>query len=208
MQALVPIQEHNEFGFNIVEICDRLNERTDYVGLTKEAFETEMTPFALTRALATFERTLISGNSPYDKYTRGEGSLTASELNGMELFNSNRTNCSSCHTGFNFTDYSFRNNGYESGDIGRMRLTLDSSDYSIMKVASLRNVALSAPYMHDGSFSTLRQVIDQYNAGGNSQYKDPLIKPLSLTEFEIEDLISFLNSLTDQTFISNENFQE
>ncbi len=209
MQVLVPIQEHSEMDFNIVEICERLNQDEEYVQMSADAFDSEITPFVVTRALATFERTLISGNSPYDKYSRGQGTLTASETRGMELFfNSERTNCSSCHSGFNFTDYSIRNNGYESGDIGKMRLTGDSSDYSLFKVASLRNVSLTAPYMHDGSFSTLREVIDQYNGGGSSDLKDPLIKPLNLSEQEINDLINFLTSLTDQEFISNKNFQE
>ena len=208
MQVLVPIQEHSEMDFNIVEICERLSQDPEYVQMSTDAFDSEVTPFVVTRALATFERTLISGNSPYDKFIRDQGTLTASEMRGMELFNSNRTNCSSCHSAFNFTDYSIRNNGYESGDIGKMRLTGDSSDYSLFKVASLRNVSLTAPYMHDGSFSTLREVIDQYNNGGSSDLKDQLIKPLSLNEQEINDLISFLTSLSDQEFISNKSFQE
>lgn len=208
MQILIPIQEHNEFGFNIVEACERLNEIKEYVEMTEDAFGTEMTPFALTRALATFERTLISGNSPYDLHNRGDASLSPSALKGMTLFNSSKTNCSSCHSGFNFTDYSFKNNGYESGDIGRMRFTGDSVDYSVFKVPSLRNIGLTGPYMHDGSFSTLREVIDQYNSGGSSNFNDPLIQPLNLNEQEINDLISFLTSLTDQDFISNKNFQE
>jgi cytochrome c peroxidase len=208
MQILIPIQEHNEFGFNIVEACERLKEITEYVEMTEDAFGTEMTPFALTRALATFERTLISGNSPYDLHNRGDASLSSSALKGMTLFNSSKTNCSSCHSGFNFTDYSFRNNGYDSGDIGRMRLTLDSADYAHFKVPSLRNIELTVPYMHDGSFSSLREVINHYNAGGSSDLKDPLLQPLGLSDSEIGDIINFLKSLTDQEFISNKNFQE
>lgn len=208
MQVLVPIQEHSEMDFNIVEICDRLNQYSEYIEMAKEAFGTEITPLAVTRALATFERTLISGNSAYDKFLRNEGTLTTSQIRGMELFKSDRANCASCHSGFNFTDYSIRNNGYESGDIGKMRLTADSADYSLFKVPTLRNVALTAPYMHDGSFSSLHQVLEHYNAGGFSDSKDPLIKPLNLNEQEINDLVSFLESLTDQEFISNKNFQE
>lgn len=208
MQVLVPIQEHNEFAFNMVELCERLNEMPDYVRMTQDAFGTEMTPFALTRALATFERTLISGNSPYDQFKQGKGALSASEMRGMDLFFSARTNCSTCHSGINFTDYSIRNNGYESGDVGRMRFTTDSADYSLFKIPSLRNIALTDPYMHDGSFATLREVIDNYNAGGSSAYSDPLIRPLNLTETEINDLIQFLHSLTDEEFISNPIFKE
>lgn len=208
MQVLVPIQEHNEFNSNIVEIADKLNAIEAYVNMSQEAFDRNPDPFVITRALATFERTIISGNSDFDKYfyENKTDALTDTERRGMELFMSSKTNCSSCHSGFNFTDNRFTNNGlYETySDVGRYRLTLQDSDVSVFKVPTLRNIALTSPYMHDGSLKTLDQVVRHYNSGGaDHPNKSPLIKPLNLTETEIADLIAFLESLTDVEFTQN-----
>lgn len=207
MQVLVPIQEHVEFDFHILELADRLKEDEEYLRLTREGFDREPDAYTITRALATFERTLVSGNSPYDRHTYlGQPSLSNSAERGMELFFSHRTNCSACHSGFNFTDYRFANNGiYENyKDPGRTRLTLDSADYALFKVPSLRNVAMTAPYMHDGSMNTLREVVLHYNSGGaKCQQKSDLIQPLHLSTQEVDDLVNFLESLTDTDFITN-----
>ena len=113
MQILVPIQEHNEFNSNIIEIAERMSKDVEYVAMSQAAYDREPDAFVITRALACFERSLISGNSPYDRYSFHEESsaLTQLEKSGMELFFSERAQCSSCHGGFNFTDYSFQNNG-------------------------------------------------------------------------------------------------
>ncbi len=212
MQVLVPIQEHAEFDFNIVLLSDRLSQEPDYVQMSVEAYDRQPDPFVITRALACFERSLISGFSPYDQYVHYDysESLSDSEVRGMQLFNSDKTNCSTCHEGFNFSNYGFANNGlYEDyPDLGRMRLTGQESDRAMFKIPSLRNVGLTAPYMHDGSMKTLQDVIEHYDQGGkeNAQ-KSELIKPLNLTEQEKRDLISFLESLTDQSFIDNPLFK-
>jgi cytochrome c peroxidase len=210
MQVLVPIQEHAEFDNNILTIADRLYDNEIYLSLSWQAYNKDPDPFVITRALATYERALISGHSPYDMHEQGVTTLTPSEVRGMELFNSDRTQCSSCHSGFNFTDYGFYNNGlYEVyADIGRMRLTSDSTDLAKFKTPSLRNVSLTAPYMHDGSMADLRSVLDHYNSGGaNHMNKDPRIKALNLTESELDDLQAFLESLTDMNFVQDRKFQ-
>ena len=177
------------------------------------AYEREVDGFVITRALSTFQRTMVSGNSAYDKYIYqgNQSALNSSEKRGMELFLSSRTNCSSCHGGFNFTNYSFENNGLDSiyADNGRFRLTNDSADEALFKVPSLRNVGLTAPYMHDGHFSTLAEVVEHYNSGGeNHKNKSSLIQPLTLSQAEKDELLAFLNSLTDYSFINDLKWQE
>ena len=211
MQILVPIQEHNEFNHNIVDIAEQLSKNADYTQMSRNAYNRDIDPYVITRAIATFERTLISGNSKYDKSLNKKLSLSQEEINGMNLFFSDQTNCSDCHSGFNFTNYAFENNGLYTNytDIGRMRVTLDSSDLSLFKVPSLRNVAQTGPYMHDGSLNTLQEVLSHYNQGGHPhQNKNPLIRPLNLSQQEIDDIISFLNSLTDWDFANNPDFME
>jgi cytochrome c peroxidase len=208
MQVLVPIQEHVEFDYNILRIAERMNRDSTYRQMSQRAYNRLPDPFVITRSIACFERTLISGNSRYDEYRyRGiRSALNESEKRGMDLFFSNRTQCSSCHGGFNFTRYAFENNGLYSlyADPGRFRLTGDSSDLARFKVPSLRNVELTAPYMHDGSMATLSDVIQHYNTGGKAHpHKNPLIRPLGLTPGEKKDLESFLISLTDPDFVRN-----
>ena len=115
--------------------------------------------------------------------------------------------CSSCHGGVLFSEHSFQNNGlYEDyEDDGRFRLTLEESDRALFKVHSLRNVALTPPYMHDGSIESLEEVIEHYDSGGAAHpNKSPLVKALNLTDIEKDELIAFLHTLTDYDFISNE----
>jgi cytochrome c peroxidase len=124
---------------------------------------------------------------------------------------SNKTNCSQCHSGFNFTNYTFENNGLYTNyaDSGRMRLTQIESDRARFKVPTLRNAQLTAPYMHDGSIKTLEEVVAHYNTGGKIHAnKSTLIKPLGLTQQEQNDIVAFLNTLTDYTFINNKNLQK
>lgn len=213
MQVLVPIQEHNEFDFNIVLLADRLRKDTSYRHMSWKAYEREPDAFVITRSLATFERSLISGYSPYDHYTSyGDvDALSPSEVNGMKLFFSDRTNCVECHNGFNFTNYAFENNGlYQSyDDLGRFRLTGENVDLARFKVPSLRNIELTSPYMHDGSIQTIEEVVDHYNSGGKDHpNKSDLIKPLYLTEKEKKELVHFLKSLTDDAFVNNPSFKK
>ena len=211
MQVLVPIQEHDEFDFNIVDLSQRLEQDPEYNEMARKAYGRDIDPFVITRAIANYERSFISGNSFYDKHVNGSDNvLSAEQLNGMNLFFSTRTNCSSCHSGFNFSDYSFRNTGLyeEYENIGRMRLTQLESDKALFKVPSLRNVEFTAPYMHDGSFSTLEQVVEHYNGGGEDHInKSELIKPLKLTDTEKRELVAFLESLSDPQFIRTALFK-
>lgn len=209
LQVLVPIQEHAEMDFNILEIAERLNEDSTYVAMSKEAYDRVPDAYVITRALSTFERTLISGESAYDLSERGELELDEAAERGKDLFFSERSSCSTCHDGFLFTNHGFFNNGLyeEYEDPGKYRLTADSADLALFKVPSLRNVGLSAPYMHDGSLATLEDVVGHYNAGGQDHpQKDDRIKTLNLTDKEIDDLIAFLNALTDERFTQNELF--
>lgn len=210
-QILVPIQEHDEFDFNIVLIAERLNKMPQYVQMSRAVFGRDPDPYVITRAIATFERTLVSGNSNYDRYINWQDSsdFNSSAQRGMRLFNSDKTNCNKCHNGLNFTNYSFENNGlYEHyNDPGRLRLTNKEADRALFKVPTLRNIALTAPYMHDGSIQTLDAVIAHYNSGGkNHPHKSSLIKPLGLTTKEQRDLLAFLQSLTDNEFINKKEF--
>ncbi len=213
MQVLVPIQEHNEFNHNIVNIVDELKNDSSYEEASLNAYDRTFDGYVLTRAISLFQRTMVSGNSAYDQYS-SQGKLSAlspTERNGMELFFSNKTNCSSCHSGFNFTNYNFENNGLDSvyADNGRFRFTNDSTDEATFKVPSLRNVGLTAPYMHDGRFTTLEEVVDHYNSGGkNHKNKSPLIQTLQLTTIEKTELIAFLNSLTDYDFVNDQKWKE
>lgn len=213
MQVLVPIQEHDEFDFNILLIAERMLTDSQYVRMSEEAYDRIPDPYVITRALACFERSLLSGWSPYDQYISGDHNhqLPAAALRGIELFFSERTQCSSCHSGFNFTDYSFTNNGlYEEYiDPGRFRLSGEEADRATFKVPSLRNVAVTAPYMHDGSLPNLASVVAHYNSGGYAHpNKAERIQPLGLTIAEQQDLIAFLESLTDPLFIENPLFQK
>lgn len=211
MQILVPIQEHAEFDFSMPEIVERLEKNKEYVQMAKNAYARDLDAFVITRAIATFERSLISGNSMYDKFfvQNFNSSIPSDIVKGKDLFFSERTNCSQCHSGFNFTSYSFENNGlYEVySDLGKKRASGKDEDEALFKVPSLRNIKLTAPYMHDGSLVSLKEVIEHYNSGGQKhKHKSKLINPLQLTELEKSQLISFLNSLTDEQFISNKIF--
>lgn len=212
MQVLVPIQEHAEMDFNIVDAAIRIANNTEYAALSTRAYNRPMDAFVITRALATYERTMISGNSAYDDYLNGNAqALTASQKRGMDLFFSSQTNCSSCHSGVLLSDHSFANNGlYEVYyDAGRMRLTNDSADFSLFRVPSLRNVEYTAPYMHDGSIATLEEVLNHYNTGGaNHPNKSALIQPLNLSERDMNDIIAFLKALSDPSILTDSRFQE
>ena len=213
MQVLVPIQEHVEFDNNIVLIVEDLSKDEEYNLLSQKAYSQDIGAYTITRALANYERSIISGTSPYDQFVNYgiEGALSEDQKKGMDLFFSERTNCSQCHSGFNFSNYQFENNGLyeEYKDLGRQRLTLKEEDKALFKVPTLRNIALTGPYMHDGSLANLEDVIAHYNLGGKMHFqKSEWIKPLNLTSTEKDELIAFLGSLTDNNFINNPIFEE
>lgn len=212
-QVLVPLQEHNEFDFNIVLAGERLMLDSTYVTMSQAAYDRTPDYYVITRAIANFERSLISNSSYFDQYhyEGQEDALTDAQKRGLGLFYSEKTNCFKCHGGPNFTNYSFENNGlYEDySDQGRRRLTDLDSDEGLFKVPSLRNVEVTGPFMHDGSMITLSEVIDHYNSGGeNHPNKSSIIRPLHLTTQEKKDLVAFLLSLTDEKFLTDKQFRE
>lgn len=211
MQILVPIQEHNELGSNIIDIADRMCEDSTYVEMSFDAYDQEPNAFVITRAISCFERSLISGNSRYDQYFhQGDSTaLSTLELAGMDLFFGDKAKCSSCHSGFNFTDYSFQNNGLymNYADSGRYRFTNLEQDRGLFKVPSLRNIGFTAPYMHDGSITSLEDVLNHYSSG-IKPHKN-LAKQLSsiqLTDHEKAGLLAFLTTLNDSSILAIEWF--
>lgn len=202
MQILVPIQEHNEFDFNILLIAERMNAEEDYVALSQKAYGRAPDSYVITRSIAAFERTLIGGTSRYDQFIQGDAkAFTADEKQGYELFRSDRLNCTQCHSGFLLTDFSYQNNGLyiHYADSGRARITKLPEDRAKFKVPSLRNVALTAPYMHNGSIQTLEDVIRHYEHGGKDHpSKNEAVRGFSLTTEERFALVAFLEALTDQ----------
>lgn len=212
MQVLVPIQEHNEFDFNILLIAKRLQRDSAYCQLSRNAYQRKPDHYVITRALGVFERTLISGNSPYDvwKRTGNAAAMSADAHAGRELFFSKRTGCANCHSGFNFTNYQFENTGLylHYPDSGRMRFTHNEADRARFKVPTLRNVALTAPFMHDGSLPTLQAVVQHFNSGGlPHKNKSELLDSLHLSEMEQAQLVAFLEALTDTSFANRSAFR-
>jgi len=202
------------FGMDTIELQRRLENHPLYPKLFKEAFGNDARPTAwlVAQAISTFVRCLVSGNSAYDRYIRGDtNALTDSQKRGMKLFFSERTRCSVCHAGFLFTDLQFHNTGTSMfyADWGRFYVTKDYKDKYKFITPSLRNVEVSAPYLHDGTYQTLEEVIENYNRGGLPFInRDTLMKPLNLTRQEKEDLINFLKALTDWEFLTNPDFAE
>ena len=208
-QTIVPIQEHKEFDFNIYLIINRLMNNPRYVDLALKGFGTEITHYVYSRSLAEFERTLISDNSPYDRFVRGDKeSLNDSQKRGRDIF-FNKLYCSECHSGHDLTTDALVNNGlYEVyADSGRMRLTEKEIDRAVFKVPTLRNIEVTAPYMHDGSIVSLRGVVEHYSSGGyDHPAKGKVIVPFEISEEQKTDLINFLKALTDEEFLTNPNF--
>tara|TARA_B100000767_G_C19761623_1_gene535395 strand:+ start:1695 stop:2777 length:1083 start_codon:yes stop_codon:yes gene_type:complete len=203
-----PIEMHN--SWSNVEIA--LNSHIDYPDLFKEAFNIDyIDSIHIVRAIAQFERTLISGNSKFDKYLRGETQLTSSELGGYAIFNSEKGDCFHCHGSQMFMDNLFHNNGLDTEpftDIGLGKITNNSFDNGKFKTPTLRNIEFSSPYMHDGRFTSIEEVVEHYNSGGKySTTIDPLMKKigigLQLTNNEMENLVAFLKTLSDTEFIDS-----
>lgn len=223
-QVHFPLADKTEMNLPIEEAIARLNSSDKYKKLFKEAFgEQQISLSLLEKAIAQFERTLNSTNSRYDQYLQGKTMFTEQEIRGKELFfthpipenNVRGGNCGDCHTIFSTFTFDFRNTGLDSitTDYGRASVTNSSLDEAKFKTPSLRNIALSAPYMHDGRLKTLDDVLNHYNEHiKNHTNLDPLIsvasnnkngKTLGLTNQEKKDIIAFLHTLTDSSFITN-----
>jgi cytochrome c peroxidase len=209
-QAIAPITSPLEMDLRLGAAVARVAADPSYGPMFERAFGGPPTPERLTGALATFVRTLVSGASRYDRYRRGDTTaLGPAERRGMDLFFGERAECFHCHDGFNFTNERYANDGsYLPGsDVGRQRITQSPNDRGRFKVPTLRNVAVTAPYLHDGSLATLEEVVDQYVRGGRGdESTDPTIHPLPLDEGEQRDLVAFLRALTDESFLRDPRF--
>lgn len=211
-QAFEPVTNPNEMNNTWINVENILNANKDYQILFKEAFNIDYIDSThIVKAIAQFERSLVSSNSKFDKFYRGEISLSPSELNGYAIYNSERGDCFHCHGTLLFTDNLFHNNAIESEepflDNGLGNVTNNPSDNGKFKTPSLRNIEYSAPYMHDGRFTTLAQVLEHYNSGGHyTSTVDPLMKKigigLQLTNQELSDLLAFLKTLSDEDYVS------
>jgi len=206
LQVLAPIIDTNELGADFLVVLERLKQDSNYIKMFRDAFDTLPNVFGITRSIAAFERSLVMGNSAYDRYILGDSNaLNSSEKNGLRLFNSQKLNCISCHSGVLFTDFSYQNIGIEHQfeDSGRARITYRPMDVGKFEVPSLRNVAITPPYMHDGSMKTLDEVVRYLEkGGGNHPNKSDLVQPFTLSSTERNDLVHFLNALTDQEFLN------
>lgn len=219
-QAATPLTNPHEMGQSLCVSAEKLQQKGDYPARFAATFGSDtISGDAIVKALAQFERTLISANSKYDRYLRGEYQPTASEANGIALFFNNPdpvrglrgASCGHCHGGPKTFSELYHNNGLDSlpRDGGREKITGQSYDRGRFRVATLRNIALTAPYMHDGRFTTLEEVVDHYN---DHIKASPSLSPflqdmrLGLTGQEKKDLIAFLRLLTDSSFISDKRY--
>ena len=212
MQALAPISDPNEMGSSIVEVVEKLQANENYPPLFYAAFgDTLITGAKVLKALSQFQLTLISSNSKYDKVMSKEGTetFTTQEQNGYDLY---IKHCASCHVEPLFTTGEFTNNGLvpdsDLNDLGRMQITQNASDSLSFKTPSLRNLKYSFPYMHDGRFDNLREVIDHYTEQIDpAGFIDPrLNQKIELTSNQKVDLIAFLRTLNDKDFVFNKDF--
>lgn len=208
-QALMPIAHPDEMGLPIKEAVARLNADASYRQLFLRIFKTLPNSNNLGAAFAAFERTLETDSSRFDAYIDDVVAFTPSEERGRKLFISEKTKCFDCHRGPDFTDDQFKNiglfDGYALNDSGRYLISRKKEDLGKFKTPGLRNIALTAPYMHNGMFQTLEEVIDYYNNPGafvlNPVNMDTTMGvPIGLTKQEKTDLVAFLKTLTDKRF--------
>lgn len=225
-QALKPIQDPLEMNETLPNVVAKLSNSQQYKDQFIRTFgSSEITPEKMALAMEQFMLSIVSNDSKFDRFLAGEIQLTESEERGRLLFSTeynpffpeiSGADCQHCHGGANFENDKYMNNGLDSEaaitDIGRQAVTLLPGDRAKFKVPSLRNVALTSPYMHDGRFKTLEEVIDHYNAGiQESSTVDPAIlntkgTGLFLTKQDKQDLVNFLKTLADDTFQHNPDY--
>jgi cytochrome c peroxidase len=205
-QALGPIENPVEMGHTLEAMVADLSGIQGYAPLFEAAFGTpEITREGVAMAIASFERTVLAGNAPFDRHAAGDaGAMSEAAKRGMEIFNdAGRGNCVTCHAGFNFTDESYHNLGVgmaaEKPDLGRYEVTKVDTDRGAFKTPTLRNLRHSDPYMHDGSEKTLASVVELYNRGGvPNEWLSQEIHPLDLSEQDKADLVAFLEALNGE----------
>ena len=196
-QALGPIQNPIEMNMTLPEVVKKLNAIPGYKSEFQKVFKTDVTADGIGKAIASFERTVLSGDAPYDKFVAGDAkALSPAAERGRVLF-FGAARCTSCHGGENFSDHAFHNIGigmeHEKPDIGRFDQSKIEGDTGGFKTPSLREIARTAPYMHDGRFKTLDEVVEYYNKGGHpNPYLDEEIFPLKLSKAQLTDLVTFL----------------
>ena len=204
-QALAPIEDDREMDAELDTLLARLNAEPSYSMEFQDVFGGPASIATMTQALASFQRTIRTVDSRFDRYLDGATSeLTDREIRGLQVFNG-KAGCADCHAGVLLTTQEFANNGLSpaGSDSGRARITLNPDDFGRFKVPSLRNVSLTAPYMHDGRFRSLEEVVTHYNTGGSGvRGQDDRIHPLDLSQSEMSDLIAFLNALTDESIVA------
>ncbi|MEZ5038238.1 MAG: cytochrome c peroxidase [Saprospiraceae bacterium] len=220
-QALIPVEDSVELGNDWALVVQKLQSHPTYPAKFRKAFGlervAEIDSTWVVKAIAQFERSLISSNTKFDDFLAGKASLSAAEERGrLIFFDESETlptgECSHCHIPPLFTSLEFFNNGLDNtdgdlNDLGRAAISQNPFDRGKFKTPTLRNIALTAPYMHDARFSTLEEVIDQYNKGGHySRNESPNIRPLNLTAEHRADLIAFLNTLTDSIYLHHPGF--
>jgi len=200
--VLKHIEDPEVYGNKVDEVVKIIGSIEKYGDKFNSVFDSDVNTENMAKAISSFVRTLVSGNSPYDKYMAGDKSAMAdSAVRGMNLFLSEKLNCRACHSGPNFTDYKYHNNGTKidssNPDLGRYLVTKNESDKYLFKTPTLRDISRTSPYMHNGSVKGLSNLSRFYNEGGvQNNYRSPLVKPLNLTEKEEAELKGFLRCLT------------
>lgn len=203
-QAKGPIANPIEMGMTHDGVVDRIRQVAGYRPLFAKAFGTEDIDIdRMAKAIACFERTVLSGNAPYDRYQSGDRkAMTAQQIRGLDIF-VNKAQCDRCHEGANFTLNSYHNLGVgmdkPEPDLGRYVVTKDPRDRGAFKTPTLREIEHTAPYMHDGSLKTLDEVVEYYNKGGIANKNlDPQMKLLHMNDQEKKDLVAFLKALSGE----------
>lgn len=221
-QSLKPIQDPLEMNETLDNVVKKVSSSLAYKDQFIRAFGTDsVSAYRISLALEQFMFTIVSANSKFDKVSRNQATYTESEERGRKLYTTENdvkgAECFHCHGGFNFTNDKFSNNGLDEEpnitDMGRFNVTSNPRDKGTFKVPSLRNVAVTAPYMHDGRFATLEEVIEHYNHGVK---KSPTVDPalhfnvepegLKLSQQDIADIVAFLKTLTDETYLNNSTY--
>jgi cytochrome c peroxidase len=204
-QAVGPMKSNDEMNMNLSELMTFLQNNREYSTLFKKAYpDDQINEVTLAKALASFERTVISRNSPFDQWLRGDKrAMTAAQVNGFKLFvDPKKGNCAACHSAPNFTDNGFHNIGLASfgdpnPDLGRYTERPLGLMKGAFKTPTIRDITLSAPYFHDGSAKTLTEVVKHYVSGGVVKTNlSPNFSPANLTDKEISNLVAFMESLT------------